>query len=33
MENLTSRYPGYFTAAIAATNAVTVILTFTTASR
>jgi len=39
MENLTARYRGYFAAArpfaaaIAATNAVTVILTFTTASQ
>ena len=30
MENLTARYRGYFAAAIAADNAVTVILTFTT---
>jgi hypothetical protein len=30
MENLTARYRGYFAATIAANNAVTVILTFTT---
>jgi len=31
--NLAARYRGYFSAAIAVTNAVTVILTFTTASQ
>jgi hypothetical protein len=33
MDNLTARYRGYFAAAIAVTNAVTVAPTFTTASQ